>query len=686
MPHTGRTAGLRLPFGQLRNDAEAQLRAMGSVGTLFAIVDRLANETARVDWHLYRKAKSGKDEDRVEVTSHLALDLWNKPNPFFHRQEFVETVQQHIDLVGEGWIVVARNPLARSIPLELWPVRPDRMRPVPHREKFLAGYVYTGPDGEEVPLELDEVIFIRRPNPMDIYRGIGPVQAILADIDSARFSAEWNRNFFVNSAMPGGIVKVDKRLSDDEWNEMVTRWREQHQGVAQAHRVAILEQAEWVDRKFSMRDMQFSELRNVQREVIREAFAFPRGELGTVDDVNRANAEAGSLILARGHTVPRLERWEGALNFDFLPMFGSTGTGLEWEYESPVPEDREADDRERESKAKAYWTLVDAGVDPDDAAEVSGLPRMQVAGAAPSRRSGSAPAPSPRSRLAGHSHHHHRPAVRGQGAPAELPEEDLPDLGPVQEQWEAALEDLVQSWRGISQAQRNTLVAQVRELIAAGDLEGLRRLEAPTEDATEQLRAAMVGLARQSAGQAAAEAADQGVEVAAGEVDEAHLAVVAAVIAGLLADELAGSASGEALRLAAPGETGDEEADRVANGVRAHLDSLTDARPRLRLGHGLTQAQHAGRVATMRAAEEQARRDAAEGLTPPSVAYYGQERLDTNTCRFCREVDGRWLGNSIAAALAEYPTGGYVRCEGGPRCRGMVVSVYRPEQVGGGGE
>jgi hypothetical protein len=82
--------------------AEAQMRAMGTVGTLFAIVNRTSNATALVNWRLYRKAASGLKEDRTEVTTHPALQLWNRPNSFYTRQEFVETEQQHIDLTGDA--------------------------------------------------------------------------------------------------------------------------------------------------------------------------------------------------------------------------------------------------------------------------------------------------------------------------------------------------------------------------------------------------------------------------------------------------------------------------------------------------------------------------------------------------------------------------------------------------------
>lgn len=360
----------------------AHLAAMGQVGTLSAIVGRTSEAVSQVHWRLFRKAKPGQPaESRVEVTRHAALDLWNQPNPFMPRQEFVETVQQHYELTGEQWWLVAK---AGKLPLELWPVRPDRMRPVPHATEFLAGAIYRSPDGDEVPLKNEEVIFVRRPNPLDVYRGLGVVQSILVDLDSARFTAEWNRNFFLNSAEPGGIIQVDKRLSDDEFTEMVMRWREQHQGVAQAHRVAVLEQGQWIDRKFSMRDMQFPELRSLTSEMIREGFGFPKPLLGTVTDVNRANSEAAEVMFGRWLVIPRLERIKGALNGDLLPMYGPTAKDLEFDYDNPVPDDAELEMKQLTARTTAYALLTgSAGVTPESAAGVCGLPPMEHAEPAP---------------------------------------------------------------------------------------------------------------------------------------------------------------------------------------------------------------------------------------------------------------------------------------------------------------
>jgi len=350
--------------------------AFGSVGTLFAIVTQLANAFASTEWHLYRKTSVRDKKKRTEVLNHGFMTVWDRPNYFYTGRFFRECCQQHLDLVGETVIVLYK--IGNTI-IEMWPVRPDRIRPVKHPEKFLIGYVYIGPYGEEVPLSLDQVIHIKYPNPGDPYRGMGPVQTLLHDIDAAKYSAEWNRNFFINGAQPGGVIKVNYRMTDPEWEVFNKRWNAQHRGVANAHRVAVLENAEWQDTKFSMTDMQFVELRNLPRELIREAFAFPKPMLGTVDDVNRANSDAGKEILAENHTIPRLSRWKDAANAYLLPQFAN-GKALELDHDDPTPINHEAADRARNSQTSSARNLILSGYHPDDVADVMGLPQMRYVG------------------------------------------------------------------------------------------------------------------------------------------------------------------------------------------------------------------------------------------------------------------------------------------------------------------
>lgn len=383
------------------SDKLAQIQALGSTGTLYSIVQLLSTGVSAHSWSMYQKQIDGRrryartdvgSDQRPEVTVHPALDLWNRPNDFWDGEEFREMGWQYMELVGEWYWVLNRGPSGKGVPLEMWTVRPDRMEPVPSKEEFLAGWLYTGPNGEVVPLDTSEVIQLRYPHPSDFYRGMSAVQSLLADIDSARFSAQWSRNFFMNSAVPGGIVQFAKRLSEPEYKEFVGRWRDQHQGIARGHRVGILEQgATWYPNTYTIRDMQFAELRNMSREVIREAYRIHPAMLGLVIDVNRANAETAEEIHVAWHEVPRLRRMRSVLNHKLLPMYGDKRNEFDFNDPAGAPSPENAI-MELQGKANAWSVMVKAGAEPHAALEVCGLPDMEMV-------SDSAPAPAARPAL-----------------------------------------------------------------------------------------------------------------------------------------------------------------------------------------------------------------------------------------------------------------------------------------------
>lgn len=376
VPYTTRYRGALGLFGlgHERMDKRTELEQYDAIGTLFGVVSTYATAVSLVNWRLWRKAGSGLKEDRTEVTTpHPAAKVWNQPNPFFTRQELLETVQQHIELTGEGWMVVVR---AGNIPVELWPVRPDRMAPVEDVTQFIAGYVYTSPDGETVPLRREDVIQIRWPSPMSMYRGTSPLPALSADLGNERAQSSWNASFYRNSANPGGIIKVDRRLEDEDFEQLVERWNSQHRGISNAGRVAVLEEADFVPLSYTQRDMQFVESRGLTKQAILDAYGMPKFGIGDVEDVNRASAEASKAMLAEARTVPRLERIKGAVNLDFLPMFPGLGEGVEFDYDNPVPPDQETENATLTAKVNAVVELVRAGADPAQACDAAGLPQI----------------------------------------------------------------------------------------------------------------------------------------------------------------------------------------------------------------------------------------------------------------------------------------------------------------------
>lgn len=374
-------------IGAGRANRDTFIKAYGRSGTVYSIVSLLAEAAATPEWHLYKKQKRdgrvryttgdrGSDQ-RTEVLSHAAMKLINCPNDFDSRFEFFEGSNQHEELTGETYWVVSREVF--NMPSALWYVRPSRMEPVPSPDDYLVGWIYTGPNGEQIPLRLNEVIQERRPDPDDPFRGAGPVASILPNIEQQRYATEYQRNLFIAGADPGGIIEVPNTLTENEFDELVDRWRETHQGVARAGRVGILENgSKWIPSANSNKDMEYAELRLANRDEIREAWRIHKSMLGGTDNVNRANAQTAEEVFVAWQTIPRLNRRRCTLNYKLLPMFGDDT--VEFDYEDPSPRNREEDYEELGAKAKAAAALVDAGYDPEDVAEVVGLPSMAFVG------------------------------------------------------------------------------------------------------------------------------------------------------------------------------------------------------------------------------------------------------------------------------------------------------------------
>lgn len=402
---TKTSSGFGRWFGDKSQDREAQLDAMSASATLFGIVDLTSGSTAKSGWHLHRKLKRnparsnkicGYDGcDAVGVTlveDHAALTLLNAPNPFYTRQEYMQTGQQHLDLTGESWTVIGRDPVFGTIPTELWNVRPDRITVVEHPAEFLLGYIYTDDQGKEYGIRKEDMLYLRMPDPKDPYRGLGPVASIVDQVYGTKAASAYQAAFFRNGARPGGIVKLSRTMSDDEFDQLVDRFNYNHRGINNAGRTAFLEEGDWVDVKpYTFEDMQFVESAHLSRDTIMMAFRMSKFAMGVDNELsNRATADASATWFAETQTVPRLDRWQQMLNNDFLPQFPGYQYDLEFVYSNPVPRDREADVKERQANVAMFVQLKTAGVDPQEAALYCGLPEFSVKEVASDNRPGEA--------------------------------------------------------------------------------------------------------------------------------------------------------------------------------------------------------------------------------------------------------------------------------------------------------
>jgi HK97 family phage portal protein len=353
--------------------------------TIFAIVDAQATAQTAIEWQLWRTAASGRKEDRTPAPTHPAAELWENPNEFYTQADLIEVLTNHFELTGEMWILPAFSTLGVGPPLELWAVRPDQMRPVPHPTEFIQGYVYDGGPAPQ-PLNVGQVIWGKKQHPKDPYRGLSPITAALTDLRAEREAAEYNASFFANDATPGGLVKIPGYLPEERWKELVARWNEQHRGRGNAHRIHVMdnvEGSEYVNLGYTRKDMQFTELRRFNVEAFMRAYRISNFVLGMLADVNRATAEAADVWFGKAHVIPRANRLRRLLNQRLLPMYGPAGRGFEFDYADPIPPDRAQAQAEQTADISNALALIGEGFDEGEVLEFFGLPQWKRTAPAP---------------------------------------------------------------------------------------------------------------------------------------------------------------------------------------------------------------------------------------------------------------------------------------------------------------
>jgi 2'-5' RNA ligase len=239
------------------------------------------------------------------------------------------------------------------------------------------------------------------------------------------------------------------------------------------------------------------------------------------------------------------------------------------------------------------------------------------------------------------------------------------DFAQMDKAWHEAVDGTVEAWAAVQEAMRAEVTASIQAAAEADDLDRLDGLTVDTEDGARLLIARMIAYAREAGEQQQAEAEAQGVTVPEWSLDDE--AITAAAIrdrlrqigrtaARVLGVGLVQSAVRQAMRV-----WGSGSAAQVAAQVDEHLASLSGAQVEEQVGAAMSAAQNEGRMAVLAAA--------------PPAEYVASEILDRSSCQNCRDIDGTRY-TTLPDARTAYPSGGYINCLGGARCRGTLVTVW----------
>jgi HK97 family phage portal protein len=320
--------------------------------TVYACIKILAESIAALPLKLYRTTKEGKQQAEKDQRFWL---LYDEPNPETSSYVWRETLMGHLLGWGGCWAERQLDGAARTV--ALWPLLPNHTS-IERRggRRYVRTTVYENEVGVQKLLPAERVLYIPGLG-YDGIRGYSPITMAQQAIGLGLAAEEFAARFYANGAHLGIALKTPNKLAPETATALKADFEIMHQGLTQAHRVAVFEQGLDVVRLgIPPADAQFIQTRVHQNRDIAKIYRVPLYKLQDLEhSAVRSNIEHQGIEFVTDVLLPWLVRWEQELNRQLLTREERRG-GLFFQFNVDGLLRGDA-----ESRGKWFWQMFQMG-------------------------------------------------------------------------------------------------------------------------------------------------------------------------------------------------------------------------------------------------------------------------------------------------------------------------------------
>ena len=258
------------------------------------------------------------------LATHRLVDLWERPNQYMTSDDLWAYIAWARKLDGNAYLYKQRN--ARGLVEELWPIRPDLMKPSSPDDgsRFLDHWEYR-PRGEAIPLEVDDVIHLKHGIDRQDHRlGMAPLKATLKEVLTDEEAARYTAALMSNNAIPFTIITPkdpEGRITDGA--RLLDLWRDKFGGDRRGEPF-INDRALQIDTAaLNPEQLNLKQLRRIPEERIAADLGVPLilAGLGAGLETSSGRNESQTLLeeFTRRRVVPDWRRTERQLRWQLLP-------------------------------------------------------------------------------------------------------------------------------------------------------------------------------------------------------------------------------------------------------------------------------------------------------------------------------------------------------------------------------
>lgn len=260
------------------------------------------------------------------LQDHPLRRLLANPNPLMSEFELFELLSVHLDLAGNAFWEKVRDRSGRVV--ELWPVRPDRVRMKRGNHSVSYGFAVDG--SKTVPID---VVHFKLPNPVDPMVGTPPMRAALRATALDNEATDFVKALLQNHAIPGVVVKMsnlESVLDDTTTDRLKAKWRASYGGKNRGEPAFLQAGMDVQELGLNLKDLEFPDLRTISESRICMSFGVPPIIVGAKVGLDRstfANFAEARRAFWEQTLMPLQRRLRDTIAAQLLPdMPGGTGT------------------------------------------------------------------------------------------------------------------------------------------------------------------------------------------------------------------------------------------------------------------------------------------------------------------------------------------------------------------------
>lgn len=258
-------------FGRTYAGVEVDGDSMFKNAVVWACVNYLTRSIGQLPWRVLRELETGGAE---RASSHPVDWLLHKrPNPEMGAMTFRQTILARAVTRGNGYAEIQRD--QRGMPVALWPIAPDRVRP---SRRSTGELYYRVSQGGGTFVEIDHMnMFHLRGFPGDDgVLGLDVVSYAAQSIGWAQATEIFGSTFFGEGMNPAGVITGVAGADEETRNRTKAEFENLFKGAGKSHRTAYLDaNQKWERISVRPDEAQFIETRQHQVDEICRWFGVP---------------------------------------------------------------------------------------------------------------------------------------------------------------------------------------------------------------------------------------------------------------------------------------------------------------------------------------------------------------------------------------------------------------------------